>query len=370
MLSIKSGLFGCVVAAFVGTFAVVGCSASGETGDITPATENDPTEGSGNTLPPSNPGADDDDDSGAPPTGGGKKDAGKDASKDAAKDSGAPPPAPGDACTTVDQKFKKSCGKCGFQEALCLPSMTVSDYGSCTGEVGLCTPGETAACGNCGTKTCSNTCNWGACGGQPANSCSPGAQDYTGAGCSTAQTYRERVCSATCAWGNYSTTCSAPNNANKLTIPATATASITGNYTLAASKVGSRAPAFGCPGSATPGNYPYEIVELKNETAKTAKVSAWLSGPTEIDTVLTSYATNLPPTTDQQVGACTASNDQCPTSGGPCASPWSILTGASAVTIPPGQVVLLRIASYYELDDVGETTTGAVTLTVRTDELN
>jgi hypothetical protein len=367
MRSIKSGLVGCVVAALLGTFAVVGCSASGDTGDIDPTTEANPTDGTGNknTLPPSNP-ADEDDD--GPATDGGKKDGGKDAGKaDAAKDSGPPAPAPGDACTTVDQKFKKSCGKCGQQEAICLSDNKVSDYSACTNEVGQCTPGDTQACGNCGTATCSNSCNWGTCTGQPANSCSPGAQEYTNAGCS-AQQYRERLCSGTCAWGNYSSTCAAPNNANKLTISGSAAGTVAGNYSFTATKVGPRGPGFGCPGTATAGNFPYELVEVKNNTTKTATISAWLSGATAIDTVLSAYATNLPPSSATEVGACVKTNDQCPS--GLCTSPWSGLTGTSAVTIPPGQVVLLRFGSWYAAGTPDEVTTGAVTLTVRTDALN
>jgi hypothetical protein len=373
MRSLKSGLLGCVVAGFIGTFVVVGCSASGDTGDITePTTNTDPTEDEGGAvLPPENTNPDDNgDDEPTPATDAGKKDAGKDAGKDAAKDSGPPTPQPGDSCTTVDQTFKKMCGKCGSQEALCLANNTVSDYGVCTNETGECTPGATEPCGNCGTRTCTSSCSWGSCTNQPQNSCSPGALEYSTAGCTTAQTYRERTCGATCIWGNFSGTCVTPNNPLKLTISGTVTGTVNGTYSLSANKLGKRSPSS-CPGSPTTGSdYPYEIVEVKNATTKTATITAYLSGTPAIDTVLTAYQTNLQPATDAELGACATANDQCPSGLTGCTSPWSGLTGANAVTIPAGQAVLLRIVSWYAVNTADETTTGSVKLTVRTDALN
>jgi len=364
MRSLKSGLFGCVVAGLVVSVAVVGCTASGEVGDLEPIMESEPTEGEdqGRTiLPPSNPDVDDDDDE----LTSSKKDAGKDASsKDAAKDSGPKAPEPGDPCTTVDQKFKRSCGKCGTQEALCLADLTVSEYSACSNEIGLCIPGSTQACGNCGTQTCSNSCNWGTCQGQPANSCSPGSVDYTTAGCTTPQTYRERVCGETCTWGNYSATCGAPNNPLKLTISGTVNGTVSGNYNLTATKLGKRVTS--CSSSpSTDANYPYEIVEVRNNTAKAAKVSLWLSGTPAIDTVMAVYPTNLPPQTDEQLKACSKVNDQCAASL--CTSPWSGLTD---VSIPAGEVILVRFGAYWHVNDPDDLTTGPVRLTVRTDALN
>jgi hypothetical protein len=371
--SLKSGIFGALAAGFLGSVAVVGCSASGDTEDLPPATVSDQDSGKTSSLPPSS----DDDDSGATDTtdAGKKKDAGKDGSADAGKDSGPTAPNSGDPCTTANKLFKRSCGKCGQQEAICQASgdggaLVVSDYGDCTNEIGTCTPGETAACGNCGTKTCSNSCNWGSCLGQPQpENCSPGSVSYTTGGCS-GQTYKQRSCANDCKWGDYSLTCGAPVNPNTLTISATTNGTVIGNYALKEGQVGSRSSSYSCPGTATSGSYPYEVIEVKNATTKTATISAWLSGSPAMDTVLAAYDTNLPPQDDTAIGNCTKTNDQCPSAL--CTSPWSGLTGTSAVTIQAGKSIILRAASYWEVDDTyaDDPTTGPFTLTVRTDALN
>lgn len=204
--SIRFGLLRCVAAGVAATAVVVGCSATGDPGEV--GTDVDPAgeAGPGTVLPPpSNPGEDASTD--ARP-----RDSGKDASKtDAGKDSGPPAPTPGTACVTRDAITSRQCGKCGKQETICeardAGGLAWSEYGPCAGEAGACLPGETMACGNCGTQTCTNFCGWGTCGGQPVNSCAPGAIEQTTAGCPTTG-FRSRTCAATCQWQPFSATCS------------------------------------------------------------------------------------------------------------------------------------------------------------------
>src|SRR5690606_2401896 len=100
----------------------------------------------------------------------------------------------GDPCSTPNQIFKRSCGLCGTQEAICLTSESgsnfVSPYGECTGQVlDGCMPGtvEEAPCGNCGTqkRTCNQYCAWstGSCQNQPPDHCTPGSVELLSAGC-------------------------------------------------------------------------------------------------------------------------------------------------------------------------------------------
>lgn len=383
MRSLKSGLFAIALSGLFGTVAVIGCSASGgDDGIGTGELPTEPTADPPAVLPPPSAPVTGDMDSGT------KADANK---KDAAPkpeagvDAGPPPPVEGTACTTLNEIGKKNCGACGKAETVCLAGPTGnkwSAYGSCNNElVGGCVPGTTATvdCGNCGkqVKTCTQYCAYsaGACTGVPANSCVPTSIDYSTAGCTTAQTYRNRVCGATCQYGNYSATCDAPVNANKLTISLTAgttpASNVSGNYTLSAAKVGYKVTG-GCPGSVSAtADFPYEVVEVKNPSATlTAKVSAWNSGTPAIDNVMAAYYTNLAPQTSAQVGACSVGvNDFCPSSL-PCTSDdnWAGLTGTQQITIPPGQVVLIRFQSYYAVGG-GSVSTGAATLTVRTDSL-
>jgi hypothetical protein len=128
-----------------------------------------------------------------------------------------------------------------------------------------------------------------------------------------------------------------------------------------------------CPGGTVSStvDHPYEIVEIKNATAQTAKVSAWLMGTPAIDTVMWAYASNLPPQNDTQRAACSVGvNDFCPSTL-PCSTDdaWSGLTGTNQIVIAPGQVALVQFSSYYPVSSASYVTTGAATLTVRTDVL-
>jgi hypothetical protein len=80
-----------------------------------------------------------------------------------------------------------ACGKCGTKTC-----GTDCTWGACSGE-GDCLAGSTQACGNCGIQVCDTTCHWGAtC--QGGGACKPG--DSMPCGNCGIQT-----CSATCAWG-------------------------------------------------------------------------------------------------------------------------------------------------------------------------
>ena len=364
MRSFKSGLFTFTIAAFVGTAAVIGCSAEGASEVIDDQSGTDPvdTGSSGNTLPPSNP--DTDDDPPAKDSGTTKKDSGT--KTDAAKDAGPPPPNPGDTCTVVDKVYTKSCGKCGKQEAICLDqgggTLKVSDYSACAAETGVCVPGETTteACGNCGTltKTCNNYCAWtsSTCGGQPTNSCSPGATEYASAGCTTANTYRNRTCGTACTWGTFSTACAEPNNPIKLTLAGTAGGTATGTYTLAATKMGKRGPLYTCGSSAsisTTSDYPYELVELVNSSGKQLTIKVKSATTNSFDVAYAIYPTNLPPTSDSELKMCAVAE--------------YMNYDSSTTVVPPNAKFLLRISSYYNAANTfGDATTGPVPITVTT----
>ncbi len=98
------------------------------------------------------------------------------------------------ACTPGQTQ---ACGNCGTQT--CTNSCT---WGACTGQ-GVCAPGATEACGNCGSATCTAACQWGTCSGQ--GECAPGAVasccpcGSQGCGCEGSMT-----CSASCTWSQCS----------------------------------------------------------------------------------------------------------------------------------------------------------------------
>ncbi|MBS2013384.1 MAG: hypothetical protein JST00_10880 [Deltaproteobacteria bacterium] len=195
----------CAFAGAVGTSVIVGCTASGDTGETPPA-EDPEADSGGAVLPP--PG---DPVEAGPATDAAGKDSGKTDAGDAGKDSGPPAPVEGAACTTPDTIASRTCGKCGKQETICQAGtadagLSWSEYGPCAGETGTCLPGTTQPCGNCGTQTCTSFCGWGACTGQPLNHCAPGTIQNTTAGCPSSG-YRSRTCSTACQWGAYSTSC-------------------------------------------------------------------------------------------------------------------------------------------------------------------
>lgn len=367
MRSLKTGLVTITLAGFVGLAAVVGCSADG-TSDVTedPGTPTDPAASQGTPLPPE-------------PSGGSTSSSGSTGTKDGGKtktdagfDAGPPAPKPGDPCMKVDDVFTKSCGKCGKAQAICLGTDggtggKWSDYGACLNETGECVPGDSQQvdCGNCGkaTKTCNNYCAWstGSCTGQPTNSCAPGTVEYSAAGCTTSGTYRNRSCATTCTWSNYSDPCSEPAIANKLTISTSANGTVQGSYSLTNTQVSKREPTYTCGSSAylsTETDHPYEIIEIINPTAKTAKVDIKVTTAAVDDSVLALYPTNLPPDTDADIKACTSADEEYDGS-------FPSLTG---MTLPPNAKYIARMQSYYSTSSNfgGHTFTGSFTLQVKT----
>lgn len=80
----------------------------------------------------------------------------------------------------------QACGSCGSQ------TCTIScAWGTCMG-TGSCMPGQTQACGRCGTQSCTTGCGWSTCGGEGV--CMPGQTQRCGR-CGT------QTCTAGCAWG-------------------------------------------------------------------------------------------------------------------------------------------------------------------------
>lgn len=303
MRSLKSGLVTIAVSSGFALAAIVGCSADGGGAEIADLGQGEtPTEPEPGTVmaPPS--------DKAAP------QDAGKTTTKDAGKpksdagggtavDAGPPPPTPGTACTSVNQIVSKSCGKCGEAQALCQSDKTWSQYGACENETGECTPGETAPCGNCGVKTCDQYCGWGACTGEPVDSCSPGTSDQSTVGCppqGAVKPYRTRSCKDTCTWGDYSTTCFVPPSWAPITV------------TLPSATKIAR-PNFGdlgaCPADALDGELTsYAYTQVQNTAAAPVRVTVYHSkatgGIANMDTVLAVYAGATAPSTLAQRKAC------------------------------------------------------------------
>ncbi|MFO0665507.1 MAG: hypothetical protein U0174_16240 [Polyangiaceae bacterium] len=302
-------------------------------------------------------------------------------------DTGTPAPNPGDACMTPGAIFKRGCGLCGTQEAICEANKVVSAYGFCTGEVANgCTPGATrqAACGLCGSRQeiCQNNCVWaaGGCQNEVANGCTPGTTKTTTAGCVVQGEVKVLTCQNTCMY-DVGGACGP--------IP-TATLGINGTVGQSSSLVVSLSPTsdtmkrydFGgldftdtCPATLDAALTTYVWVKLTNPTAMTAKVSVWLSGAggANIDTMLGWYNRANPPTDDAGRLACSGYiNDDCG-SEGPCdqgSGLWSGLidfTSAGDVdarpTIPPNGAIILYVGAY------STATTGNLTVNTRTDIL-
>lgn len=361
---VRSGLATLAAVGLLGLVSVVGCSADGGSGDVGDTTDNQPTEGA--QLPPSGGGGS----SGGDPVDAGKTDAGK---KDSGVDAGPPPPTPGTACTKVDEIKTKKCGACGEQSTICVAgdggAPTWSEYSPCTGEIaGGCVPGttETEACGNCGTrvKTCSQYCSWGAgaCTGQPANSCTPGGVDLSGAGCPADQ-YRQRNCSATCQYDNFSS-CMAPPTT--IEVPPTPSSV---NYTIANLSASQTSGRLGgtCPNAtiSTTVITPYVHLSVHNGNANDAVVTIFSSqapGGAVVKTVLAAYATE--PGNDAARKACTKGTNSFGDTAITGSSDFASLHGTNAVTVPAGATMTIYLAG--EL----ATSTGIVKVSVRTDKFN
>lgn len=380
MRSLKSGLFAIAFAGLAGTLAVVGCSADGGSADLDDGDSGVDPGSSGSVVPPKGDASVGD----SSVKDSGKKDSGP--KIEAGVDAGPPPPVPGTACPTLNAIAQKNCGACGKAETACLVGDAGTgvwgSYGPCNNELaGGCTPGSvvTEDCGNCGkvTKTCTQYCAYssGACTGQPAMSCVPGAVEYTSASC-PASTYRNKVCGPTCVFGSLSATCTEPVNANKMTISATVGQVVTAGWSLAATQVGKKVSGS-CSGGgsvSSTATYPWVAVEVKNPTAQAATVQMYHTGTgTPLDTLIWVYNSTLPPT-DATLGSCNfgaadgcsitipAVTDPCGnTAGGGSSLDWA---GVDNVVIPAGGKVLVYSAGY------GSSELGNFNLNLRTKSLN
>jgi hypothetical protein len=354
---------------------IAACSAEGTGVDLTPEpTVEDP---SASLPPPSG-------------TGGGATAPATDAGTTKPKADGSAPvvtpnaPAEGDSCMKVDEIYKKSCGACGVQEALCqfgsedAGAGVVSNYSVCHDEMGSCEPGvvATVACGNCGTqvKTCSKYCAWSAttCAGEPVNSCPAGTVAWTTAGCPQMGTFRARACGDACSWGGYAGSCSAPDF--KLTVAGTVGATSQIILPLGAGIKGKRVTGACATGAtvSTDGDHAVAYVRVTNNASKKATLSVYSAqapGGPVLDTSLAAYAAQ--PTNDEALKACEkGTGESCATANLPCGDyKFGSLTGAEAVVIPAGQSRVIAIATAAPFGTVGQITEGPVVLGVRTDVL-
>ena len=361
------------------SLCVVSCSADGgapvpdPTGDTLPADPAPP----GAVLPPQGDAAPADRGDASKPDAA-REGGAADAATDAARDAGPPAPTPGTPCAQINEVAQRMCGACGTQETLCLANAEGgggrwTDYGACAGEIpGGCIPGtnDVAACGNCGTQTrsCNQYCLWNttACV-EPPNACKAGTVELSGAGCPTPNTFRTKTCSQTCVW-SFSLTCEAPNNPNKLTIATAVDGVVSGSFPLVDTQLGPRVSGT-CPTATVSStkNHAFQLVELFNPDAVAHTVDCWLDGPTPIDTVMTWYASNVPPNDDAARKACGGGsvNDFCPAVLGCSDGDWSGLTGTAAPVVPAGGRVLVWYGSYYGHPGASPTV-GDVTLSCKT----
>ncbi|MDF2695842.1 MAG: hypothetical protein K0S65_4225, partial [Labilithrix sp.] len=279
--------------------------------------------------------------------------------------------------------FKRSCGMCGTQEAVCLANAdnsaggTVSPYGECKNQVvNGCLPGSTedVACGNCGTqkRTCNNYCAWSqtACTGQPTNSCTPGSVELLSAGCN-ANTYRQKSCKASCTWDNISATCTAPPTF--VLVPPTAGGVTSTIAVLSESKTNARMSSGTCPLTITTTVTPYAYIEVRNTNPKAATVSIYNSqatGGPVIDTVMVAYKGTAIPTSEAARKACTGSYNDYGTSSLTGDGAFASLDGTRAVTIPANSSVQVYFAAYYAYDSSDPTeSTGMIKLNVKTESI-
>jgi hypothetical protein len=403
MLSAKKGLSLALILGVSGALVFVGCSASGVSEDLTgfaapsaPATTDSGGGDNSNKIPTKpvvDGGEDEGTDPGDPPgpvdagkTDSGVKDASTDAAKDAAPDAAAAPDE-GSACATANQIYVRSCGACGKQSAVCIASDAgtggiVSPYGACRNQVvNGCIPGttETTSCGNCGTmtRTCNAFCSWssGACQGQPANSCTPGAFELNDVGCPTENTYRQRSCSMTCSWGNFSDPCEAPPSF--VNVPPSV-GSVNSTVTvLTSSRVTKLLSSFGtCPLSAsgiTSKDTPYAYIEVRNPLPKAATVSVYNSkapGGLSIDTIMAAYEGATIPTTAAERQACKGAVNDTGNSTLTGSSAFASLDGTRAITIPANSSYQIYFAAYYAYDPTDPTeSTGLIQLNVKTESI-
>lgn len=342
--------------------AFMGCSANGSADVASDLAPEEPSTPSASLPPASQPTSTPPTDAGAP-----AKDAGKKPKpSNPPADAGPPPPSPGDACTTPNQEFTRSCGACGTQSALCEASGKVSEYGPCEGETGECTPGtsKTEACGNCGTRTitCDQFCSWSApaCQGEPANACTPGGVELTSASCGK-DLFRSRTCSESCQYPNFSDACSAPPTMVRV---APTPGQVNSTYVIL--RAGQVMPRLtgSCPNAAvssfSPVNTaPYQYMTVRNPGTKAAKVTITTSqvqGGPNISTTLATYDGVVSPTDIASRKTCTKGFSYGPKLDG--------------VVVAPGATITVFVGAPSNYDAANpNATTGRLDFSVSTDEL-
>jgi hypothetical protein len=378
MRSLKSRLLGYGAVAVFGIAVVVGCSASGDTGDLTQAAPTEPTDNGGKQLGQSAPSTDqpsttDNSTDGTEPEHIGSSDGGP--STPTTKDAGPSAPDPGQACPTIDYIFKRTCGVCGSQEARCFANDAgtggfVGPYNDCHDEkVGGCVAGSTdeVACGDCGTakRTCNKACVWtqSSCAGQPTNHCTPGAIELTNASCS-GNTFSQRTCSGTCSWSYFSQTCSPPPTF--VAVPPSVGSTNSAMVQFTSTKTTARLPSYyyTCPITAAfTTATPYTYMEVRNTNPKAVTVtisnSTYQNGPA-IYGVRAVYAGSAIPTSDSDRKNC---KDNKFTTG-------TFTTTMTGISIPANSSVQVYMGAYDAYDPTDPTdSTGTMMFNVKTESV-
>ena len=245
-------------------------------------------------------------------------------------------PAPvGTVCSPVNSTQSQACGGCGTQDCVCLPDdggvPVWQAWGACLNEVpDACSPPGAIAfggpCGRCGTQlsVCQvTTCTWAAqpCNDAPDAACYPGSESFA-VGLSCDAGGRWSTCQSDCSWGTYGA-CSLLDggtlSSDHLIVPSKAGAKTSGTFMLNGTAPIPMVADFTCPTTFGPAT-PYGYVQLLNNTAQSAVVSAWHAQATgganlaSVGTVMATYVSSLPPLAGDDEGrAACAAVDQ-----GPC----------------------------------------------------
>jgi hypothetical protein len=236
-----------------------------------------------------------------------------------------------------------------------------------TCDAAICTPGETQPCGNCGTRTCTTSCNWSFACKEPPNACKIGTVEYTSAGCTVAGTFKKHTCGPTCAFDAFGP-CADPN-ANQMTISTQIGAVVSAVFGAAESELGKR-PMGTCgtfTSATADATYQRVGVAIANPTSQTARISVYQSrapGGQDLDMVLWIYKSSLPPGNDVALLACDYGvADDC-IAGNPCGNPNTLVfAGIDSVVVPPNGKVLAYSTGY------APPIQGTFQLNVRTDAL-
>ncbi len=314
--------------------------------------------------------------------------------------------AEGTACPVGVTSEKRYCGWCGTDERVCIDNGSGGSvwgpWGGCTNSKettpGGCDPyvaHAKATCGNCGSvsQTCITPGLDGECSfledpiddcveplqpGTTEPACKPNDVRFTpGASCTGANEGRTQTCTATCAWGTFSSTCStAPLLPLSIDISGTVKGTTTKTFTFdpkVQTGLLDDSGSNSCPNTvlATEPRI-YQYISIRNTSTKTATVSVWAAGPNAPDTVMAWYASPSPPNTVAQREACNGETiDLCDDIAGettPADCVAELRAPADRLTIPPnGAFVTLYHQMFYDSLDAGESYSYA--LTVRTDAL-